>query len=279
MSKLPGEQPLAVPEVAEVRRRGPVTSALAEAGDLISFSAGALRATGGATRYTSEVLRQAALLVTGSTLIIAAMSAFVGVALVTFSVYFLKAAGAGDYVGAVTGLVTPRFTAPLMFGYVFAAKVGSGLTAELGTMRIAEELDGLEAEGVDPLRYVVGTRLIAMLLFLPVIAGASLLAGTAGAYVNAIWILDALPAGDFLADHWGFQNMADQVFAVATMVVLGVVIVLTACFFGYRAQGGPAGVGVAVARSLVVNLVLVHVVVSVANQAVYGSNIAIPVGG
>jgi phospholipid/cholesterol/gamma-HCH transport system permease protein len=266
-------------EASAQKRDGAVDRLLAEAGDLTSFSGRALVASLGVLRYTSEVLRQAAILIKGSTLIIAAMSACIGIALITFAVYFLQAAGATDYTGAVSGIGVPRAATPLMFGYVFAAKVGAGLTAEIGAMRIAEEIDALEAEGVEPMRYVVGVRVAATLLFLPLAVGVALIGATVGAYVNAIWILDALQPGVFLSDHWDFQNLADQLYAFGTSAVLGIGIVLVACFFGYRAEGGPAGVGNAVARSLVVNLVLVHIVVSVALVAVYGTNLGLPVGG
>lgn len=273
--------PVPVPAPAPEPRRpdGRVTSLLAEAGDLLTFSGHAIAALRRTPRYASEVLRQAAALVAGSTLIVAAMSFFIGVVVVTFAFYFLRSAGASDFVGGVTGIFDPRAATPLMFGYIIAAKVGSGLTAEIGTMRIAEEIDALEAEAVDPMTYVIGTRLAATLLFLPLAAAVALVMSTAGSYVNAVHILDAVPSGVFLRDHWAFQNVTDQLFGLGVMGITGVCIVLTACFFGYRVDGGPAGVGVGVARSLVVNLILVHVIVSVALVTFYGTDVGLPIGG
>lgn len=256
-----------------------VRSGLREAGDLAGFAAGAARALPGTPRFASEALRQAAVLVRGSTLFIFAMTAFIGFAQTTFAFFFLRSAGASDYIAFFTGITTPRAAAPIMFGYVFAAKVGCGMVAEIGAARINEEIDALESEAVDPMRYVVGTRLVGALLFVPIAVGVALVAVTAGSYVDGVWVLQALPGDTFLSNHWAAQTLADQLVALLSLGTTGMAIVLVACFFGYRASGGPAGVGRAVAKSIVVNLVLVHVVTSFYLALFYGQDLQLPIGG
>ena len=100
------------------------------AGDLTTFAGQALRYTPSSTRYFSEILRQAAILVKGSTFMIAAMAFFIGFSATNFGYYFLRAAGAADFTGIVPGIGGIRLAIPIIFGYAFAAKVGCGLTSE-----------------------------------------------------------------------------------------------------------------------------------------------------
>src|ERR1700738_4848208 len=158
----------AEPRPVKVRKPGGVQTALIEAGEMAEFFGRSVVGLRRVPRYTSEVLRQAAILVRGSTLIIFAMVTFIGMAAVTFAYFFLRSAGASDYTGLFTGIVMPRAAVPIMFGYVFSAKVGCGLVAEIGAMKINEEIDAFEVEGVNPMSYVVGTRLIGALLFVPI---------------------------------------------------------------------------------------------------------------
>jgi phospholipid/cholesterol/gamma-HCH transport system permease protein len=252
---------------------------LAETGELVEFAAVGLRGVPSVVRFPSEALRQAAILVRGSTVFLFVMSLFTAFSLSTVGYFFLRAGGASDLLGAFMGIAGPRGGAPVMFGYVFAAKVGCGMTAEIGSMRIAEEIDALEAEGVDPMRYVVAARIVGAMLFIPIAAGVCLFASNVGAYADGVLVLQALPGSTFLYDLWHAQSIQDQLFTFIEMAGLGMSVVLVSCFFGYRATGGPAGVGVAVARSLVVNLVLVHLVTTFFVTLFYGPDPRLPFGG
>lgn len=257
----------------------PVSTHLREFGELTAFSAGALVALPSTARYASEVLRQTSILIRGSTLFIAAMTLAIGFSTTNYGYYFLKAAGAADYVGLVPGVTTPRVLAVLLFGYAFAAKVGCGLTSEIGAMKTNEELDGYESEGVSVQRFVVGTRVAAALIYAPIAMSVAMVAATLGAYVNAVLVIEAVPAETFFRYNWGNQALGDQFFALVCAFILSAVMVLVACFYGTRSTGGPAGVGRAVSRSLVVNLVLIHVILGLAVFAVYGKNLGLPIGG
>jgi phospholipid/cholesterol/gamma-HCH transport system permease protein len=253
---------------------------LEEFGDLSRYSVSTLRDTPGAFRYTSEVLRQLSILVRESTLIIASMVLFVGFSATSYGYYFLKAAGAGDYIGLVPGVVGARLIAALLFGYAFAAKVGCGLVAEIGAMKINEELDAFESEGVPTQRYVVGTRVAAALLYTPIITPIALAAATAGSYINAVLVIHAVPSATFFHFDWSNQALGDQFFAYVMILLLATTIVLVSCFYGTRAKGGPAEVGTAVARSLVINLVMIHVILGLGDALIYGgANLGLPIGG
>jgi phospholipid/cholesterol/gamma-HCH transport system permease protein len=263
----------------KARKPGRVQNALIETGDMATFFGRAVAGLPRVPRYLSETLRQAAILTRGSTVIIFAMVTFIGMAAVTFAYFFLRSAGASDYTGLFSGIVMPRAAVPIMFGYVFSAKVGCGLVAEIGVMRINEEIDAYEVEGVNPMSYVVGTRLIGALIFIPIAVTVALLGGDIGSLVQAVPVLHATSPGGFLHYHWSAQNLTDNLQAYLNMGVMAVFIVLTSCFYGYRASGGPSGVGSAVARSLLVNIVMVHVIATFFVFVFFGLSANLPIGG
>jgi phospholipid/cholesterol/gamma-HCH transport system permease protein len=265
--------------VPAARPNGPARSLLEETGDLTAFSGRSLLALARTPRYASEVLRQAAILIRGTTPLMFAMNVFFGCSIMSFAFFFLRSIGASDYAGLATAFADPRVGAPLMFGYVFTAKVCCGIVAEIGAMKINEEIDAYESTGVDPLRYVVGTRVLGALIFLPIASAVALLAQTAGNFLMGVIILKGVSAQGFLSIHWASQGLQDQVVVFATQGAMALITVLVACFYGMRTSGGPPAVGAAVARSLVVNLVLVHLVTAFFVVLFYGSDLHMSIGG
>lgn len=261
------------------RHDSAVRNLFREAGDLAAFGASSVAALRGVPANISEVMRQTSILVRGSTAIIGTLCFLIAVGVINFAFYFLKAISATDYTGLVSGILIPRGTTPLMFGYIFAAKVGCGIVSEIGAMRINEEVSAYEAEAVDPMKYVVGTRLAATILFMPIAAAVALFAGTAGGYFSGVVVLQGLSSSAFLRYHWGVQAVNDQVLAFGCMTVTAVVVVIVSAFYGMRARGGPASVGEASARSLVVNLVLIHLIVPGYLALFYGADAHLPIGG
>jgi phospholipid/cholesterol/gamma-HCH transport system permease protein len=261
------------------RKPGAFASGMKEAGEITEFTGQVFVGLRRVPRYTSEVLRQAAILVRGSSVIIFVMSMFIGMTAVTFSYFLLKAAGAADYLGLFSGLLMPRMADAIMFGYVFSAKVGCGMVAEIGAMRINDEIDAYEVEGVNPLSYVVGTRLAGALLYVPVAVTMGLLGGDAGSYLQGVTVFHATSAGGFLYYHWAAQNLTDNLQAYLNMGSMALFVVIVSCFYGYTAKGGPAGVGTACARSLLVNIVMVHVIATFWIFIFFGLNPSLPIGG
>jgi len=243
-----------------VGQRGALGTVVAEAGQLIAFSGRALKALVGVPRYTSEVLRQTALLVKGTTLMLAVMAAFFGFTLVNYSFFFFRTIGASDYVGVVVGLAGIRVGAIAMFAYTMASKVGCGIVAEIGAMKINEEIDAYEVEGVDPYRYIMGTRIAAAFLYIPIAAAVCLASLTFAGYLGSVVVLNGLSAEQYYSVNWSVIGLQDAFYMFITMAVTGVMIILVACFYGWRTTGGPTAVGDAVARSLIVNITLAHVI-------------------
>lgn len=256
-----------------------VLAPLRELGELSSFGMRAFLSMRDVWRYASEMLRQGALLITGSALVISLMQFVVGGECALFGNYLLRSFGASGAIGSFTEICDVRELFPYMFGYIFAAKVGCGLVAEIGSMRISDEIDALESVGMDPMRYIVATRLAAALLCIPVIYVISMLVGTAGSYAVVVFQLNEVSAGGWAAGHWQYQDLSENLYSLTKAMVIGVAIVLVGMFYGYRVRGGPVEVGAATARSMIVNLVLIHVIGASLSALFWGASARTPVGG
>jgi phospholipid/cholesterol/gamma-HCH transport system permease protein len=252
---------------------------MALAADMATFWLRALVQMRGVWRHFSEILRQTAALIVGTTLILAALQFTVGGTCGLLGNYFLRSVGAQNYLGLFTSLCTIREAVPIMFGYVFAAKVGCGLVAEIGSMRINEELDAFNAVGLDPMRFVVATRLAAAWLFMPLAFCISALMVYLGTEFTVVHLIGDVSQGAFESVHWGLQSTRDQLFSFIKLFTIGTTVVLVATYYGYTVRGGPAEVGTATARSMIVSLVLIHVVDASWSAIFYGGSPGMPIGG
>jgi phospholipid/cholesterol/gamma-HCH transport system permease protein len=264
---------------ASTTRDGALTAMLVETGELASFSARAVKAAPGSARYLSEVMYQARTLVRDTSLLMFVMAGFLGISTMNFAFFFLRSIGASDYLGLVLGYIDPREAAITMFGYVFTAKVCCGFAAEIGAMKIQQEVDALESTGIDPLRYIVGTRLLAVLFYAPIGAMLCIIGSGLGSWFGGVVVLNGISSQVFFSVYWGVQTIADQFYAAIGITLIAIATTLTACYFGLRTRGGPAAVGGSVAKSLVVNLVLCHLIAALVTVYFYGTAINLPIGG
>jgi phospholipid/cholesterol/gamma-HCH transport system permease protein len=257
---------------------GPLRALLREAGELMIFSWQTLRALPGTARYFSEILRQAALIIRRTSFLLLIMNVFLGFSVANFGFFFLRSIGGGDAVGVFTGLLTQRQVSMTMFGYVIAASVCCGFAAELGAAKIQQEVDAYASTGVDPQQLLVGTRVLAVLLLVPAACVVSLIGQTLGNYLDVVVILQGNSSANFLTTHFSVQSTIGHFYSLITFFFVALPCVLVGCFYGMRASGGPSGVGASVARSLVVNLVLVHVITAFFGVFFYGRNLQLPIG-
>jgi phospholipid/cholesterol/gamma-HCH transport system permease protein len=255
-------------------------AALAELGDLTEFSLKSFASLGGGLRYASEALRQAGLLLTGSALVIVGMELVIGGECGLFTAYFSRTFSASGATGLFSFICDEREMFPYMFGYILAAKVGCGLVAEIGSMRIAEEIDAIEVMGVSSMRYIVATRLLAALFALPVIYIMCLATGTLGSYLVVVHQVGDVSGGAWAAGQFGpIHSLAEDVDSIIKAMVIGVAIILVGSYYGYRVRGGPVEVGNATARSMIVNLVLIHLLGGSMSLLFWGTNARLPIGG
>jgi phospholipid/cholesterol/gamma-HCH transport system permease protein len=266
-------------EASVTTTKAPRAGLLHEIGDAAGFSMQAVLHAVKAWRYFAEILRQTGILITGTTVVIVGLVFVIGGECGLFAVYLLRPLGASSFVGAATGLCGLREMWPYMFAYIFAAKVGCGLVAEIGSMRISEEIDALEAVAVDPMSYIVATRLLAVWMTVPLMYAVAMVFGTIGSGLVTVVQLPSVSLGQWATLHWAAQSLTDNLFSLIKVMTFATVIALVGMYYGYRAKGGAVGVGAATARSMVVNLVLIHVIGAALTNVFWGSNARTTIGG
>lgn len=255
---------------------------IAAAGEIASFTGAIVRDVWSlrVLRFFGESLRQAGILIIGSTLVIWGLVFITGLGTCgTEGAYFTKAMGAPAYAGVFTAWCNLREAVPYAFGYMMAAKVGTGIVAELGAMRISEEIDALEVMGFDSMTFLCGTRLLASWIVLPFMYLAAIGVAYLASYIAVVLQIGYTSPGGYLLTFWEFQSPPDLLFSVIKGMTMATAIVLVGCYYGYNASGGPVGVGEATAKSMVLNLVLVTLIGMLGTQVFWGTNPRAPIGG
>jgi phospholipid/cholesterol/gamma-HCH transport system permease protein len=230
-------------------------------------------------RFFGEALRQAGVLIVGSTLVIWGLIFIIGLECGIEGAYFSRASGTPAYSGVFSAWCDLRELVPYAFGYMMSAKVGTGIVAELGSMRISDEIDALEVMGINSLLFLCATKLAAALIVLPFVYLAGIGAGFFASYLAVVQQIGEVSSGGFFLIFWMFQNPPDLAYSVIKAMVMATVIVIVGCYYGYNAGGGPVGVGAATAKSMVLNLVLVHLIGMLGTQLFWGANPRAPIGG
>ena len=230
-------------------------------------------------RFFGEALRQAGLLILSSTLVIWGLIFIIGLQCGIEGAYFNRAVGSPAYAGVFAAWCDLRELVPYAFGYMMAAKVGTGIVAEIGSMRISDEVDALEVMGISSITFLCATRLLAAWLVLPFMYLAGIGAGFFASYLAVVQQIGEVSSGGFFLIFWMFQNPPDLLFSLIKAMAMATVIVLVGCYYGYNASGGPVGVGTATAKSMVLNIVLVHLIGMLGTQIFWGANPRAPIGG
>jgi phospholipid/cholesterol/gamma-HCH transport system permease protein len=230
-------------------------------------------------RFFGECLRQCGVLILGSTMVIWGLAFILGLQCGIEGAYFNRSVGAPAYAGVFSAWCDLREIMPYAFGYMMSAKVGTGLVAEIGSMRITDEIDALEVMGISSMTFLCATRLLAAWLVLPFMYVAAVGAGFFASYLAVVQQIGEVSSGGFFLIFWMFQNPPDLLYSVIKGMAMATVIVLVGLYYGYNASGGPVGVGTATAKSMVLNTVLVHLVGMLGTQVFWGSNPRAPIGG
>ncbi len=219
-------------------------------GEIGVFCARLFRATILPPYEWREFLRQCDAIGSLSLGLVALAGAATGVVLSMETRDSLSRFGAKSMLPAVIVFSVLKESGPIITGLVVSGRVGAGVGAELGSMRVTEQIDAMEASGVDPFRYLVATRVLACVLMLPLL---TLAADFFGVLMG--WVANTLqePISLRLFFQSGFKNVDFTDFLPSTLktMVYGLIIGVIACFEGMRTTGGTAGVGRATTRSVV----------------------------
>lgn len=225
----------------------------------------ALRASVTKPFYLRDAFQQADTVGVQSVGIVLLTGLFTGMVLALQSAVEMRQFGATIYMGRLVGASTVRELGPVLTALMVTGRAGSGMAAELGAMRVTEQIDALNTMGVDPIRKLVVPRLLAGLVMLPLLTIVTDVIAIFGGMLIAVLKLD-LTAGLYLRSVWqtlaqtGFIVRYVPVDVVAGLVkplVFGGIMSLTACYYGMRASGGTEGVGRAATRAVVTTSILV----------------------
>ncbi len=191
--------------------------------------------------------------------IIILVSLFTGMVFALQSTYAFRLFGAETLVGSTVGLSLAREIAPVFSALMVTARAGSSMAAELGTMRVSEQIDALDSMAVYPHQYLVVPRVWAATFMLPLLTVIFNFIGIIGAYLVAVLLLK-IPEGPFLNHLYDFVDPKDVVGGVLKAAVFGFLLGSLSCFEGFRTKNGAKGVGLATTRAVVFSSVCVLVV-------------------
>jgi phospholipid/cholesterol/gamma-HCH transport system permease protein len=164
--------------------------------------------------------------------------------------------GASSLAGGTVGLAVCREIAPVLAGIMVAARCGSAMAAQIGTMAVTEQIDALRALSVHPTNYLVIPRIIATVIMLPVLCIIGVYAGIFGGYLVAL--SGGVTHGSFLLSLKQFVEPWDYLAGMIKTGVFGLIISLVACQQGMRTKNGAVGVGGATTNTVVISMVLIY---------------------
>lgn len=261
---------------------------LAELGDQLSLYA---RAIGWIPKtivsYKKEIARLLAevsfgtgalIVILGTAGVMASLSLFVGSLVGLQGFRALDSLGVEALTGFITAYFNTRDIAPLVAAAALTATLGAGFTAQLGAMRISEEIDALETMAVPSVPYLITTRVIAGVIAIIPMYTIGLLMSFAASRAN-VTLINGLPGGTY--DHYFnlFLPVSDVLYSYLKVILFAFLIILIHCHYGYRAKGGPAGVGIAVGRSVRLSIVSTAILDFFLTLAIYGTTTSVRVAG
>ncbi len=261
---------------------------LADLGDQVAFYGRSLRAIPYTlAHYRSEIMRLLAevafgrgalVMVAGTFGIIAFEVLAVGSVVGLVGYQGLRQVGIQPYVGFLSAYFNTREVAPLIASNALVATVGAGFTAQLGAMRISEEIDAVEVMAIRSIPYLVTTRVIAAFIAVIPLYAIGLIGTYAATQAVSIHYY-GLTGGTY--DHYFtlFLPPVDVLYSFGKVLVFAVILTLICCYYGFTASGGPAGVGVAVGRAVRLSLVMIVIADFFLSLALWGSTTTVRIAG
>jgi len=242
----------------DVRVPAAATSFLAGVGDAALFASKALRSVWTPPFEVGETIRQIYELGFRSAPLIAVSGMAVGVVLSMHTRASLERFGAESMIPAGLAIALVRETGPLTGGLLLSGRIGAGIGAELGAMRVTEQIDALEASAVDAFRYLVVTRVIACVIALPILTTVMNFAGMLGGFL-AEMTATGMPFHLYMKRAFSLVGVTDYVPATLKTMVFGFIIATTASYLGFNTESGTEGVGRASTRAVVLSSLLIIV--------------------
>lgn len=163
---------------------------------------------------------------------------------------------AEDAIATIVVVSITRELGPVLAGLMVAGRIGAAMAAEIGTMRVTDQIDALTTLSTDPMKFLIAPRLIAGTLMLPCLVLVADIIGVFGGFLIAVYKLDFNPA-IYIANTWSFLEAMDVISGLVKAAVFGFLIALMGCYHGYHSRGGAQGVGAATTNAVVSASILI----------------------
>ncbi|HNX91204.1 MAG TPA: ABC transporter permease [Candidatus Omnitrophota bacterium] len=191
-----------------------------------------------------------------SVIIVFFISMFTGIVIAMQSAYQLKQLGAVIYVAAMVSISMARELGPVFTALVVAGRVGSAIAAELGTMKVSEQIEALETLALDPVRFLVVPRFLALVVMMPVLTLIADAMGVVGGMIVGVFNLQ-LNVYRYITFTFEFLTWKDVWTGLIKSIAFGVAIAMISCYVGLRTGGGAEGVGKSTTLSVVISFIIV----------------------
>ncbi|OPY71552.1 MAG: putative phospholipid ABC transporter permease protein MlaE [Syntrophorhabdus sp. PtaU1.Bin050] len=202
------------------------------------------------------IFKQMEFIGVNSTIVVIITGIFTGMVLALQSYYGFRKFGAEGLVGATVALSMTRELGPVLTSLMVTGRAGSAMAAQLGTMRVTEQIDALTVMALSPIKYLVTPRIIAGFLMLPVLTVISDFIGVVGGYVVGVKLL-GINEGAFIDKMIKYVELNDIYNGLVKSAVFGIILSTVACYKGFYARGGAEGVGKATTEAVVVSSVTI----------------------
>jgi len=223
-----------------------------------SFLAEAVRAVTDLTTWGPLLIVQMKRLGVDSIPIALFLAAFTGIVLALQASYTFTGAIPLYFVGTLVGKTMILELGPVLTGLALAGRVGANIAAQLGTMRVSEQIDALETLAYNPIAYLVVPRVLAGTLMFPILVIFADVVGIAAGWITAINMLD-MSTPEFIRGLRLFYEPFDITYSLIKMTSFGFLVTIVGCFQGFTTQGGAEGVGIATTRAVVISSMLILV--------------------
>jgi phospholipid/cholesterol/gamma-HCH transport system permease protein len=201
-----------------------------------------------------NVIKQMEFIGVKSLFIVVLTGLFAGMVLALQSFHGLRKFGAESLMGGIVALSLAREMGPVMTSLMVNARAGSAIAAEIGTMRITEQIDALQTMAVNPIQYLVVPRIWAGILMLPLLTAISILVGIIGSYLVGVVLLN-INSGVFINKMVKMVEISDLIQGMVKSIVFGLILTLIGCYKGFYTTGGAEGVGRATTEAVVITSV------------------------
>lgn len=209
--------------------------------------------------YLKDILEQMNSIGVNSLSIVFLTTLFTGMVLALQSGVVMARFGAKMYVGTLVSTSMIREMGPVLVALMVAGRVGAGITAEIGSMKVTEQIDALRALGTNPIKKLVATRVVATVIMLPILTVIGDIVGILGGWLISLWSL-GITTSIYRHTVLDAVTMDDIFTGVLKPIVFGFIISLVGCYMGLTTSGGTKGVGSSTTRSVVVSSVSILIV-------------------